>query len=182
MYTFCRIGLLCLIALLLAGAIPATQDWTIQADKARIRFEIGALVGKTEGKFGGLTGMIRFAPGQLQQAVFDVSIQAATIFTDNGRRDKHLRSADFFDVEKFPLIRFQSSSITRNGDQYLVTGTLQLKDVRKTVAFPFHFQDNGREGLFKGSFRINRLDFGVGEKSMLVDDEVTLLIEVPVTH
>ena len=119
-------------------------------------------------------------------ACADVSIDAASVNTDNEARDKHLRSADFFEVEKFPAITFKSSSVKEVAKGKLeVTGTLTIRGVAKQVTFPIT-NAGTREvrpgkvvgGFIDGALRINRMDFGVKYGPAVVGEDVDIELNV----
>ena len=97
----------------------------------------------------------------------------ATINTGIGIRDKHLKRSDYFDVEKFPVIRLASSRIKPNGrNKYEGTFTLTIKSISKTATIPFTISENG----MTGEFTINRLDYGLGEKSAILSNDVKIKV------
>lgn len=117
-----------------------------------------------------------------KNSVFDVTLEVKTLFTDNTKRDKHLKSADYFDAEKYPLIKFRSSSVLKLASGgYEMVGNLTIKQTTKTITFPFTFTENGSTGLFKGSFQINRLDYGIGESSWMLKNDVLVEIATQVS-
>jgi polyisoprenoid-binding protein YceI len=136
----------------------------------------------TGGDFQGLKGEINFDTLQPASSFFNVSIAVKTIDTDNNMRDKDLRSKDYFDEQKFPEIKLTSTRIdktnkTGNG-YYYFTGNLIIKGIAKPVSFPFLAERTGDGFLFTGEFTINRLDFGVGETSMVLANRVIVSLKV----
>jgi polyisoprenoid-binding protein YceI len=111
-----------------------------------------------------------------------ISINASTVNTLNVKRDDHLKSAEYFDVQKFPSIGFVSKSIVKSeeGDYaYKAIGTLTIKGFSKEVELPFNYlgsmdTEYGKVYSFSGSLKIDRTQFGVGEKSQAVGSEVTI--------
>jgi polyisoprenoid-binding protein YceI len=144
-----------------------------------ISFKIKNFGFNTDGSFNGLQGRIVFDPQNPAVDSFDVSIDAASINTDNDMRDEHLRKDSYFDVEKYPRIHFVSSSVVisdANG-HYRVTGKLTIKATAKEITIPFLAAAAGNDYIFKGSFTINRRDFDVGGTSTL-GNEVTVSLTV----
>lgn len=144
-------------------------------DGSALNFTIGNFGFDVNGSFSGFQGKIDFDPQNTANSNFDVTIDAGTVNTDNGLRDKHLKDDGYFDVINYPRIRFVSSKITSNGGHYTLTGQLTIKGKSKEIAFPFTAvpADNGY--IFKGSFKINRKDFGVGGTSTISGElQVTL--------
>ena len=126
---------------------------------------------------GGLQGVITFDPQNVAASSLDVSIDAATINTDNTLRDSHLREEGYFDVKNYPRIRLVSTKVTSKNGGYLFTGQLTMKGKSKEISFPFTAA-GGTEGyVFKGSFVINRKDFGIGGTST-ISNELTVSLTV----
>lgn len=137
-----------------------------------IGFKIKNFGFTNEGTFKGLRGTIVFDPQNVAADSFDVSIDAASVNTDNDMRDDHLRKEAYFDVEKYPRIRLVSSTVTevdRNG-HYRLTGKLTIKGTTKEISFPFLATPVGEGYIFKGEFSIKRRDFDVGGMSTLSND------------
>jgi polyisoprenoid-binding protein YceI len=156
--------------------LPADQGSTIS-------FKIKNLGFNSEGSFSGLQGTIVFDPQNPAADSFDVSISAASVNTDNNMRDEHLRKDSYFDVEKYPRIRFVSTAVTavdKNG-HYQVKGRLTIKSTTKEITFPFFATPAGDDYIFKGSFTINRRDFDVGGGSTLSND-LTVTLTVLARH
>ena len=142
------------IALLVASAFTVikSQDWKISNDYA-IKFDGG----DPSGEFKGLKGTISFDPNDLASSKFDASIDVASINTGNGIKNTHAKSDKWFDAEKYPAIKFTSSSITKTSTGYAAAGTLEMHGVQKPATIPFTFDNN----IFKGSFEVNRMDFNI---------------------
>jgi polyisoprenoid-binding protein YceI len=144
-----------------------------------IGFKIKNFGFNSEGSFKGLRGTIIWDPQNAATDSFDVSIDAASVNTDNNMRDDHLRKDGYFDVEKYPRIRLVSTAVTladRNG-HYTFTGKLIIKNTTKEISFPFLATPAGDDYIFKGDFTINRRDFDVGGTSTLGND-VTVSLTV----
>jgi polyisoprenoid-binding protein YceI len=152
----------------------SAEEWNINANESYTDFAARSAFGKVHGKIPGVNGEIVFSESDLKNSHFDTTIEPAKLNTNNGKRDKHLRSADFLDVEKYPQIKFVSKKIEKTGDGYQVTGNLTLKDVTKEIVFPFTFENQGNKGIFRGSFTINRRDYNVGGKTKLAGDAINL--------
>jgi len=155
------------------------QEYKPTDEGSSITFEIKNFGFNTKGSFSGLEGKIIFDPAHLASADFDVSINAASINTDNNMRDNHLKKEAYFDVEKYPRIRFVSSSLTASGKNghYTLTGKLTIKETTKEIAIPFVATSMGDDYIFKGDFQINRRDYGVGGSSTL-SNNLTLSLTV----
>ncbi len=139
---------------------------------------------KAEGSFTGLAGTINFDKGQLANAKIDVSVDANTINTGNSTKDKHAKGDSWFDVAKYPKIKFTSTNFTKNANQFIVTGILELHGTKKEVVFPFNYVENGNKATFNGSFKIDRKDYGIKGNMMgfMVGNEFTVTLNIPVTQ
>ncbi len=155
------------LSFLAFGALFAGEKYQLDAAHSSANFAVQHLViSKTKGSFDDVSGSFVVNEDDITKSSIDVTIKTASVNTDDEKRDGHLKSADFFDVEKYPEIKFVSKTIAKKGDQYVVTGDLTIKDVTKEVSFPFQF--NGfmdfmgtkRFGA-EGSLAINRHDFNV---------------------
>ncbi len=146
--------------------------------RSAITFEIKNLGIGTSGSISGLLTEIQFTPSNLNSSIVEASVDVNTINTDNSSRDEHLRSEDFFDVSHYPKIVLKSVTFKRkSGNNYLGTFTLTIKGKSKQIEMPFIFLEKENAVEFKGTFKINRLGFGVGSKSMILSDEVTVNID-----
>ena len=132
------------------------------------------MIRNVKGQFTGMVGEIEFDEGDLSLCSFKVCIDAASVDTENKKRDDHLRKEDFFDVKRYPEICFESSSVIQNGKNYLTKGTLSLHGQNKEVEIPFTYDGK----VFEGNLELSRLDYEVGKKTSkaLVGEEVSLEI------
>jgi polyisoprenoid-binding protein YceI len=141
-----------------------------------LTFKIGNFGFDVIGTFSGFQGSINFDPQNLANDSFDVNIDAGTVNTDNSLRDKNLKNDSYFDVKNYPHISFVSGRITtaKNG-AYILSGKLTIKGKSKEISFPFTAAPSDNGYVFKGSFKLNRKDFGVGGTSTISNElEVTL--------
>jgi polyisoprenoid-binding protein YceI len=150
------------------------------------------MISYVKGKFSGLSGVLKLDESDYTRSVVEVSIPAASVSTVDENLDAHLKAADFFNVEKFPVLTFKSTSIRSAGDRdYEVTGDLTIRGVTESVVLSVidvsePSKDpwgNQRIGL-SASARVNRKDFGFVWNAplefggMLVGDEVTITLDV----
>jgi len=142
-----------------------------------IEFNVKHFGLKTSGAFSGLQGQITFDKNSLTDAKFDVSIDASSIRTGVDMRDNHLRGEGYFEVTKYPQIRFVSTKITSNGksEEFLISGQFTIKNHSKDISFPFTATQTASGFLFKGSFSLSRKDFEVGNSGVLSDNVDVLL-------
>ena len=121
----------------LAGAAQQAQEYRFDPPHCNITFMVRHIFVNVPGRFVDFSGTVRFDPKNLEGSLFDVTVQAASLDTFVDKRNEHLRSAEFFDVAKYPEIRFTSSRITHKaGNIYAVKGTLTLKGVSRAVELP----------------------------------------------
>ena len=167
------------IVLLITG-ISFGQTYTPTDAGSKVHFVIKNFGINTRGSFDGIAGSITFDPANLSTASFNVTVDAKTVDTDIEARDNHLRKAEYFDVEKYPTISFRSTKVTAtNKDGYLyLFGVLTIKNVSKEISFPFTQTSKDGGILFKGDFKINRRDYGVGGSSFSVSDDVSVELSI----
>lgn len=175
MTQFKFLGMVLAIVSLSAFTVNKSTTWQI-AEGYSIQFT-GTEV---EGIFKSMTGDIQFDENNLEASSFSTSIDVASINTGNGMKNKHAVSPNWFDAEAYPAITFNSSKFSKTEAGYEVTGTVEIHGTKKEISIPFTFNDD----TFKGTFTVNRLDFGVGTMkgmSKKVSNEIELVISVPVT-
>ena len=154
--------------------VPPTGIWTIDAGHADVGF-VGRHFGLTKirGRFAGVEGTVTIGE-DVGRSTVEVSIAMATVHSGDQARDDHLRSADFFDVERHPTATFRSTSLTAAGRTGRLTGDLTIKDVTRPVELDVEFVGGvtdpwGNERLvFSASGTINREDWGL-TWNMLLD-------------
>jgi polyisoprenoid-binding protein YceI len=147
---------------------------------SKVSFKIKNFGSTVDGSFKGLKGTIHFDVSNVSNAIFDVTINAATINTGIGMRDSHLRKPDYLNVADFPTIRFVSGKVEESGkaNERIVTGKLTIKKTTKEISFPFQYSEANGVLKFTGAFTINRIDFGVGGNSFSLADELTVMLDV----
>jgi len=172
---------------------PLTQTtWEIDSAHTDVGFSVKHLMISTvRGRFSDVRGTIRIDDDDLATASVQVEIGAAGIDTRQQQRDDHLRSADFFDVEKFPTIEFESRRIERiENDRYRVVGDLTIRDVTREVVLDATQEGRGRDPWggerlgFSAKTTIDRRDFGLTWNQALetggfvVGNEIKITLDV----
>ena len=166
-------------------------DYAIDTAHSRIGFVARhAMVTKVRGQFADYTATAHVDTENPAASSAEVTIDVASINTGSPDRDGHLRSPDFFDVEKYPTITFRSTDVQRDGQEWTVIGDLTIKDVTKPVTIVFEETGtavdpfgNTRVG-FEGSVTVNRKDWGLTWNAaletggVLVSDKVTLEFDI----
>ncbi len=163
------------VVLILASAftIIQSQNWKI-VEGYSIKFDGG----DPSGEFTGLKGTIQFDEKNLAASKFEVTIDVASINTGNGMKNTHAKSANWFDVEKYPTINFTSSAITKTSEGFEAKGTLEMHGVKKEITLPFTFINN----TFAANMEVSRMDFNLDDgKHPKMAPTLKVSIIVPVT-
>lgn len=156
-----------------AFTVATAPKWKINEEYS-VKFSSG----HPDGIFKGLKGDIEFDEKDLKSSVFNVTIDVATINTGNGMQNTHAKSDKWFDAEKYPVIKFTSSQVTKSVAGYQVKGVLEMHGVTKEISFPFTFHNN----TFAGSFEVNRNEFGIGDpKHEKVPATLKIDLSIPVS-
>ncbi|MBN8703192.1 MAG: YceI family protein [Bacteroidetes bacterium] len=147
-----------------------TTTWAIDPSHTKVGFSVThMMVAETEGKFKMYDGKVTSSKEDFTDAQIEFSIDVASINTDDEKRDGHLKSPDFFDVEKFPKMKFKSKSFKKVADKkYKLSGELTIKDVTKAVEFDVIYNGTAQNPWtkaivagFKLDGTINRVDYGL---------------------
>lgn len=184
------------ISTIVALALPAfafASTWTIDPDHSNIGFKVRHLmVSNVRGSFDKHSGTVEIDDKDITRSKVNISIDTNSINTNVQKRDEHLRSADFFDVTKYPTMTFVSKKVAKAGkDKLKITGDLTLHGVTKQVvldvAGPTKESKDPWGNIRKGATattKINRKDFGLVWNAALetggvtVGDEVTITLEI----
>lgn len=178
-----------LLASLALAALPAmAQDvYKIDPVHSEVSFKVGHLLAKTSGRFTKFGGTIKVDTADISKSSVEVTIEAASISTDNEARDKHLKSAEFFDVEKYPTITFKSTSVKEVAKGKLeVTGDFTMHGVTKRLTFPI--TNAGTQagmqpgsvvaGFIDGALSLNRNEFGIKTFPGVIGETVAVSLNV----
>ena len=171
----------------------ATTTWSVDPAHSAAEFKVKhMMISNVKGKFTGLTGTLTLNEGDVSKSSIEASIPVATVKTGDEQRDGHLKSADFFDAEKFPSMTFASLKVVPEGEgESKVTGDLTLHGETKLVTFNVEGPSqpgkdpwgNTRIGL-SATAKINRKDFGLVWNAaletggVLVGEDVTISLDV----
>lgn len=172
-------------ALLISSAATFAQTWTVDKAHSRLGFNVTHLsVAELGGTFNSIDAKITSSKPDFTDAVVELTADINSINTDNEQRDTHLKSADFFDAEKFPTLTFKSTSFKKVSDKkYKVSGNLTLKGVTKPVVLDVVLGGTTTNPMskkpvvgFKITGNIKRSDFGVAASmpAAMLSDVVTL--------
>ena len=156
---------------LVVGAISLATNWA--PTTASVKFYIKNAGLTVDGSLSGLSASVNFDPSDLTNSKITAAVKVNTIKTGIDARDTHLKSEDYFDAAKYPKIEMESTSfIKKDGNNFIGKFNLSIKGKSKSISMPFSFDEANDKATFKGSFTIDRLDFGVGESSFVLSDDV----------
>jgi polyisoprenoid-binding protein YceI len=126
------------VMILYVGTAPAADKYVRDPAHSSIEFSVKHMViSNVKGSFDKFDAVIVYDPDNIESSSVDVSIDVTSVDTKDGKRDEHLRSADFLDAENHPQITFKSDKIKKSGDGYVAVGTLTIRGVSKQVELPF---------------------------------------------
>ncbi len=169
----------------------AARTFALDKSHSEVIFQVRHLVTRVRGRFSDFEGTIEFDESAPERSRVRFSAQAASVDTNESQRDQHLRSAEFFDVEQYPILTFSSTRIEpKGGDEYLVTGDLTIHGVTRPVTLPVSYLGKARDPWgnekmgFEAETTINRKDFGLNWNAplevggFLVGDEVKISLSL----
>jgi polyisoprenoid-binding protein YceI len=190
----CRFLTVAAFTLLLSRTGSAAEKFSVDSAHSKVGFSV-ALVGVTEidGRFSEVSGTIMYDEVDLTKSSVTAIIKSSSIDTGSSERDKDLKSATFFDTDKFPTIRFQSTAIRKQGNDYVMVGVLTIKAVSKEISAPLVWRQHKMPDPWKNSriafdsrLKLNRKDFGVVGPTFWnegiadsIDVELRITAEIP---
>jgi polyisoprenoid-binding protein YceI len=151
------------------------------AEDSKLTFVGSKVTGSHDGGFNEFDGTVVIANDDPTQAQIRVDIDAASIWSDNDRLTNHLKSADFFDVEKYPAARFESTKIEAAEAGYVVTGNLDMRGQSKSIQFPAEIAVDGETLTANADFSITRTDWGInykGKPDDLIRERVVVRFDI----
>jgi polyisoprenoid-binding protein YceI len=145
--------------------------------ECRVEFRIENAGIEVSGIFEHVSVEINFDERKLDESTIIAKARPKDIRTGIPIRDKHLQKSDYFHTDKFPEITLTSTLFKKIG-RYKILGTftLTIKGFRKEITIPFNIVHEGNATTYSGSFEINRLDFGLGEESLILDKRVKVFL------
>jgi polyisoprenoid-binding protein YceI len=169
----------------------ATRTYAIDKTHSEAAFQVRHLITKVRGRFSDFGGTIAFDAAQPERSRVTFTVQTASIDTSTPDRDAHLKSEDFFAVDRFPTLTFVSTGITKTGDDaFAVEGDLTIRDVTKRITLPVSYLGTAKDPwgnekiAFETEITINRKDFGLlwnaalETGGFLVGDDVKISVSV----
>ncbi|MFA6448065.1 MAG: YceI family protein [bacterium] len=169
------------------SAKPGPDTYKIDPVHTTAFFKVGHLnIGFVRGGFTDISGTVAFDKKNTALNSVSMTINVASIFTNNAQRDTHLKSPDFFDADKYPTMSFKSKTVTHvRGNLYKVTGDFTLHGVTKSITVAAQKLGEGKDpwggyrAAFESSFNIRRSDYGMTKEIPAAGDlvEITLIVE-----
>jgi len=171
-------------------AAAATSTWQIDPAHTAAQFAVKhLLISTVRGEFKGVTGAVTWDDQDITKSSVNVTIDATTVDTGTAARDGDLKSANYFDVAKFPTITFKSTKIEKAGPKSLnVTGDLTIHGVTKSVVLAVDGPSDSikdpwgnTRAAISGTTKVNRQDFGVSGGAGAVGDDISIIIDLEMT-
>lgn len=161
----------------LAPALAGARTWQVDPAASTLTFEASYQGDSFDGKFAKFDATIVFDAGDLDASSFDVTVDLASVDTNNGDRDSTLTGADFFATDKFPKAHFRTESFARNADGAIeAKGQLTIRDATQPVVLEVHFKEAGDGATLDVDTTLDRKSFGLGAS----DDWAEVGDQVPV--
>jgi polyisoprenoid-binding protein YceI len=183
--------LLLLLSVTVAGQVSTGKPYPIDMNHSTVGFSVPIMGGlsKVKGKFTDFAITLTNDEKDITKSSVGVVIKATSVNTGIEGRDRHLRTPDFFDVEKFPEITFQSSRIEKKGKNFIAHGTLTMHGVAKEIALPFTVngtwenpEKTKKTVGYSASIVLNRREFGINysnkQNALFVGDNITVEIDL----
>ncbi|HEY6242597.1 MAG TPA: YceI family protein [Pyrinomonadaceae bacterium] len=161
----------------------SAEKYVINPQNSKIEFLASQVTGSHQGEFQDFSGVIDYA-GQPEKSRVNLTINTASVKADADKLTEHLKTADFFDVAKFPQAIFTSTEIKSGGDKgasHTITGNFQLHGITKSISFPATISVTPEAINVESTFSINRRDFGInyaGPTDNLIRDDVVMSLHI----
>lgn len=161
----------------------AGQKYVLNPQNSKIEFVGSKVTGSHNGSFGTFSGQVDYNGDPLKSRV-NITIDMNSISADDPKLTEHLKTADFFDVAKFPQASFVSTEIKAGGEKgatHTVTGNLTMRGVTKSITFPATIAVTPDAATVDSTFSINRQDFGIsypGARDNAIRDDVVLTLKI----
>ena len=172
-----------LVTATLGAAHAQTATYKIDQAHSEADFSIRHMaISNVHGRFGSIEGAITYDPADVTKSTVDAKIDVSTVDTGVEKRDAHLKSADFFEVSKYPSMTFKSKSVKKDGDGFDVTGDLTMHGVTKEVVLKVDAPSKEQTGMdgkskargFEATTTLNRKDFGLNWNGTLKSGDAAL--------
>jgi polyisoprenoid-binding protein YceI len=169
------------------AAAGALSEWRTTAAESELNFIFGQAGTYEKGKFKTFDAHFYFEPGKIEQGRFEATVDMNSVDTGDKERDGILRSADMFDVKRWPQAKFKTLSIARQGEnEYLAQAELTIRDKTRRIAFPFRLEmlPQAKQPAFRlrSELNLKRLEFGIGQgeyaPTTWIADDVKVMVDV----
>ncbi len=157
----------------LIASVTFGQKFNLDLSKATVKFYFHGE--KVNGSVAGLKASVNINKDKPELSEISGTVDVSTLETGNKMRDKHLKSSDYFDAEKFPTMSFKAKSVVKDGEGFSIIGLIKIKAVEREEKFNLTISKGVL--IFKGS--INSADYGIMKKKKREDSEVDITIEIP---
>lgn len=195
MRTWKQLAIAATLATAISAPALAADNWQVDKAHTSVGFETThMLITKVRGEFTDYNAEIRLDPADLSSLSLSGTIEVSSIDTRNDKRDDHLRSDDFFDVENHPQITFTSKKVVKKRRDHVLVGDLTIRGTTREVELPFTIEGpikdpwgNDRIG-FRAETTINRMDFGIrwanrmDTGGLIVGEQVKIVLEGQATR
>jgi len=185
-FSYKKVFLSAAAGLFFSGSAFSADKYVIDADHSNIGFSVKHLgISNVKGKFREFSGTILVDEKDLKNCSVEVEIKTASVDTANEKRDAHLKTADFFDAEKFPAITFKSTQVRKAKSGYTATGSFSMHGITKEIRIPFTIQKASdpwgktRIGVDAG-LAINRQDYGIKWSNLMDNGGLVVSNEVKI--
>ena len=164
-----------LLIILMSNTVNAQKFVPIE-NESKVKFTIKNFGLTVDGTYSGVKGTILFDAKNIEKSEIELSLNSNSVNTNNKERDKHLKKEDYFNVEKFPLITFKSTKLSKKIglNKYLLSGNLTIKGITKTVELEITLSEKDSKLTLKGTLELNRRTYKVGGNSIVLSDNVKL--------
>ena len=183
--------MLAAVAMMVAAGSVKAEQWSFDKAHTSVAFSVKHMVvSNVRGEFTDFDGTINFDGKDVSNGSAEMTIKTASVSTNNERRDGHLKSADFFDVEKYPTMTFKSTKVVPgDGNKFQMVGDLTIKDVTKPVTFDCEYLGSveamgATKAGFSAETTINRKDFHINwsktldNGGLVAGDDVKISLEI----
>lgn len=171
---------LAMLAAFTVGGVALAADGTfpLTGDNTKVEFTGTKKEGKHDGGFKKLSGTATVTGSDPTTAKIEVTIDTASLYSDNPKLTDHLKAPDFFDVKTHPTAKFVSTKVEKSGDKYVVHGDLTMCGKTKPIHFPATISASGGAFKLDAEFKLDRTQFGMTYGKGKIDDQVTLKVKV----
>jgi polyisoprenoid-binding protein YceI len=166
-----------------AAPVSTVAPWKVDSGHSSVVFRVKHVVAPFWGRFDKVSGTVQWDSANPETASVELTVDVASINTNDGKRDDHLRGPDFFSAKEFPTMTFKSTKVTKKGEGKLeATGDFTMHGVTKSITVPIEATGEGESPFkdtragFEATFEIKRGDYGVKGYIPTIGDEVRIVV------